>query len=219
MRLRGPVIDAGAASDALDVASFYERLLGWPVVDSAESPAWLERLGVTRPCVYVTFGTEVANFAPFGLVAEAFADFDVDVVMTVGRNLDPDSIRPRPMNVRVEQYLAQRLVLARSSLLVSHAGSGAVLGAASSGIPQLCLPISADQFENADAVVASGSGLSLEPQEVHLDSLRNSIRQLLTHQTFAADARSVANEIAAMPEPAALVAVIQALAAQRANGS
>ena len=35
MRLRGPVIDAGAASDALDVASFYERLLGWPVVDSA----------------------------------------------------------------------------------------------------------------------------------------------------------------------------------------
>src|SRR5206468_1829407 len=83
-----------------------------------ESPAWLERLGVTRPCVYVTFGTEVANFAPFGLVAEAFADFDVDVVMTVGRNLDPDSIRPRPMNVRVEQYLAQRLVLARSSSLL-----------------------------------------------------------------------------------------------------
>jgi predicted enzyme related to lactoylglutathione lyase len=35
IRLRGPVIDAGAADDALNVASFYERLLGWPVVDDA----------------------------------------------------------------------------------------------------------------------------------------------------------------------------------------
>ena len=35
IRLRGPVIDAGVAGDALDLAAFYERLLGWPVVDSA----------------------------------------------------------------------------------------------------------------------------------------------------------------------------------------
>lgn len=35
LRLRGPVIDAGAAADALGLAAFYERLLGWPVVDSA----------------------------------------------------------------------------------------------------------------------------------------------------------------------------------------
>jgi transposase-like protein len=67
-------------------------------VDSAEPPGWLERLGVSRPSVYVTFGTEIANRAPFGFVAEAFADLDVDVVVTVGRNLDPDSIKPRPVN-------------------------------------------------------------------------------------------------------------------------
>jgi predicted enzyme related to lactoylglutathione lyase len=35
IRLRGPVLDAGAAEAALDLASFYERLLGWPIVQSA----------------------------------------------------------------------------------------------------------------------------------------------------------------------------------------
>jgi predicted enzyme related to lactoylglutathione lyase len=35
IRLRGPVLDAGAAAEALDLASFYERLLGWPITQSA----------------------------------------------------------------------------------------------------------------------------------------------------------------------------------------
>jgi predicted enzyme related to lactoylglutathione lyase len=34
IRLRGPVVDA-PATEALDLASFYERLLGWPVIESA----------------------------------------------------------------------------------------------------------------------------------------------------------------------------------------
>lgn len=35
IRLRGPVIDAPAGEDALKLAAFYERLLGWHVVNSA----------------------------------------------------------------------------------------------------------------------------------------------------------------------------------------
>jgi len=35
IHLRGPVIDAPAGEDALALAAFYERLLGWPVTRSA----------------------------------------------------------------------------------------------------------------------------------------------------------------------------------------
>ena len=185
------------------------------VVGDVESPAWLETLGVARPCVYVTFGTEVANFAPIGIVATAFADLDVDAVVTVGRGLDPASIKPHPPNVRVERYVPQRLVLARSSLLVSHVGSGAVLGAAALGMPQLCLPFAADQFENADVVAAAGSGLSLDPHEVDGDSVRDSMLRLLDDQSFRARARSVSDEIAAMPEPSEHVATIELLVERR----
>ena len=34
--LRGPVLDAGAGAEGLALAAFYERFLGWPIVDSAE---------------------------------------------------------------------------------------------------------------------------------------------------------------------------------------
>jgi len=35
IRLRGPVIDAGPTQNALDLASFYEQLLGWAIADQA----------------------------------------------------------------------------------------------------------------------------------------------------------------------------------------
>jgi UDP:flavonoid glycosyltransferase YjiC (YdhE family) len=192
------------------------RPMGFDGVDDGQPPAWLSELGVSRRCVYVTFGTEVGVVAPFGVVAQAFADLDdVDVVLTVGRDHDPDAVAPRPKNVRVERYVPQRQVLERASLLVSHAGSGAVLGGAVRGIPQLCLPIAADQFQNTDSVVASGCGLGLEPHQVNAEAVRDAVRQLLTIESFRARADLVAGEIAAMPEPSQLVPRIERLATQR----
>lgn len=180
-------------------AGLYDDLYLHPFPPSFGPRPWLETIRPIRP-----MGID-------GVVANAFSDLDVDAMLTVGRSLEPDSIKPCPPNVRVEQYLPQRLVLARSSLLVSHAGSGAVLGAASRGIPQLCLPFAADQFENVDVVVASGRGLSLEPREVNGDSVRDSILRLLGDESFRAGAQSVADEIAAMPEPSENVATIEML--------
>jgi UDP:flavonoid glycosyltransferase YjiC (YdhE family) len=192
------------------------RPMGFDGVDDGQPPPWLSELGTSRKCVYVTFGTEVGAVAPYGAVAQAFADLeDVDVVLTVGREGDPDAITPRPPNVRVERYVSQRQALERASLLVSHAGSGAVLGGAARGVPQLCLPIAADQFQNTDAVVGSGCGLGLEPHQVSAEAVRDAVRQLLSIESFRARAHLVAGEIAAMPEPSQIVPRIEMLANQR----
>ncbi len=189
------------------------RPVGFDGVDTVVPPDWLEGFGASRPGAYVTFGTEIAALAPFDVAVNAFEGVDIDVLVTVGRDLDPDSLGSRPPNVRVERYVPQRLALTNSSLLVSHAGSGAVLGAAAHGIPQLCLPMAADQFDNADAVAAAGSGLSLDPHEVNVDSVHRSIRRLLDG-SFEAPVRAVAWEIAEMPEPDACVGRIHALFAR-----
>jgi UDP:flavonoid glycosyltransferase YjiC (YdhE family) len=170
------------------------------------APSWLEELRRKRPCVYVNFGTEVAGFAPIHDVLEAVAPLDVDALLTVGPAIDPGSVERPPTNVRIERYIPQRFVLARSALLVSHAGSGAMLGAASRGIPQLCLPIAVDQFENADFVSAAAIGLTLEPHEVEPTTLRDAIQRLLDDPSFMDRANSIANEIAAMPPPSSHVA-------------
>jgi UDP:flavonoid glycosyltransferase YjiC (YdhE family) len=172
------------------------------------APDWLGELGRDRPCVYVTFGTEVARFAPMRDVLEAVAPLDVDAVLTVGEAIEPDSLEPTPTNIRIERYIPQRFVLARSALVVSHAGSGAMLGAAGHGIPQLCLPIAADQFENADFVSAAAIGLALEPHEVEPTTVRDAIQRLLSDQSFSDRATTIADEIATMPPPASHIATI-----------
>jgi UDP:flavonoid glycosyltransferase YjiC (YdhE family) len=184
------------------------RPIGFDGAVEQDAPSWLSELGHNRPCVYVTFGTEVAGFAPFRDVLEAVAPLDVDAVLTVGEAIDPDSLEPKPTNVRIERYIPQRFVLARSALLVSHAGSGAMLGAASRGIPQLCLPIAADQFENADFISAAGIGLTLEPDDVEPSTVGDAIQRLLDDQSFTERAKSVADEIVTMPTPSSHVATI-----------
>jgi UDP:flavonoid glycosyltransferase YjiC (YdhE family) len=181
--------------------------------DEAAAPDWLGSVGAERPLVYVTFGTEIAAFAPTTDVVEAVGRLDVDAVLTVGPRREPDSIGDRPDNLRVQRYVPQRAVLARAALLIAHAGSGAVLGAAARGIPQLCLPVAADQFENADAVAASGAGLMLEPHEVTAEAVVDAATALLTEPTFATAASRVADEIAAMPHPAELVGRVEAVVA------
>jgi UDP:flavonoid glycosyltransferase YjiC (YdhE family) len=188
------------------------RPLGFDGAIDAAPPRWLASLGRDRPLVYVTFGTEIPGLAPIGAVVEAIGRFDVDAVLTVGTRLDPARIGDPPPNVRVERYVPQRLLLSRAAMLVSHAGSGAVLGAAAAGIPQLCLPVGADQFENADAVAASGAGLALEPDDVSPDAVAAAVARLISEDVFARASSGLAAEIAAMPHPAEHVPRLEALA-------
>ena len=176
------------------------------------APAWTAPLGSERPCLYVTFGTEFAARAPFPAVLAAVDDLDADVVITVGPRLEPTGLGPVPKNVRVEQYVPQRFVLARSAAVVSHGGSGAVLGAAERGLPHLCLPLGADQFDNADAVSRSGAGLMLEPHEIDESTLRPAIEHIVRDGDTRAAAAAIAGEIGAMPPPHELVGAIEALA-------
>jgi calicheamicin 3'-O-methyl-rhamnosyltransferase len=95
--------------------------------------------------------------------------------------------------------------------VASHAGSGTVLGALALGIPQLCLPQAADQFLNAAAVARAGAGLVIPPEEVDAAGVGDAIRRLLDDSSFRVQTRRVAEEIASMPSPEAVVAVLQTL--------
>jgi UDP:flavonoid glycosyltransferase YjiC (YdhE family) len=180
---------------------------------STDDPrAWVDRLGVERPLVYVTFGTEFSPQAPFGGLVPALGRLDADVVITLGGRVDPASLPAAGSNVRIERFVPQRALLERASLVVSHAGSGTVLGAAARGVPQLCLPLGADQFDNAAAVATAGVGIAVPPGDRTADELASAMLRLLAQPPVAATGR-VAAEIAAMPPPTDLVDTITRLAA------
>ena len=101
--------------------------------------------------VYFTLGT-VFNLESGDLFTRVLAglqELPVEVVVTVGRQIDPAELGPQPPHVRVERFVPQADILARCSAVVSHGGSGSVLGALAHGLPQVLIPMGADQPLNA----------------------------------------------------------------------
>lgn len=160
------------------------------------------------PLVYLTLGT-VQNRAPIlPTVAAALGELAVKVLVTVGPDGDPDALAALPANVQVERWVDQDAVLARCSVVVSHAGSGTFLGALAVGRPQLCLPLAADQFRNAAGGARSGAALVLAPEQVTAHAVTEAVTRLLADDGFRQRARVVAAEMADMPSPAEVVDVL-----------
>ena len=166
--------------------------------------------GEAPPLVYLTLGT-VQNRAPvLPTVAAAIAGLPVRLLVTVGPDGDPESLGDLPDSVQVERWVDQEEVLTRCSIVVSHAGSGTFLGALAAGRPQLCLPLAADQFRNAQGGARSGAALVLTPAEVTAESVAEAVTRLIADDAFAQRARAVSTEIAAMPSPADVVELVVA---------
>jgi UDP:flavonoid glycosyltransferase YjiC (YdhE family) len=175
------------------------------------APDWLLELP-ERPTVYVTLGTVHNDLSVFRLLLDAFATVDCNVVATIGRNNDPAKLAPLPDNARVERYISQGLVLPHTAVVVSHGGSGSTLAALAYGLPILFVPQGADQFENAAHVQALGAGVRLVPDELTVPAARAALESLLGDPSYREWAQKVAAEIAAMPDPSAVVPALLPLA-------
>ncbi len=154
-----------------------------------------------RPLVYVTLGT-VFNAESGDLLArlvEGVRDMPVDVIATVGPQLDSAELGPQPGNVRIERFVDQWSLLPRCSLVVSHAGSGTVYGALAHGLPMLLLPMGADQPFNAMRCEGLGAAWILEPTEQTPTTIRDAATRVLSDESFGKAAQRVAAEISALP--------------------
>lgn len=174
-------------------------------------PAIEDALASGIPLVHVTFGT-VSNRAPvFDAAVTAASRLDAVVLVTVGPSGDPAAFADHGPHVHVERFVAQSLVMPHVAVLASHAGSGTVLAAFEHAVPQLCLPQAADQFRNASAVVASGSGAALT-DGAEPDRIEGLLRHLLDDREVRDAAASIAAEIRAMPSADEAARAVLALA-------
>lgn len=176
-------------------------------------PAWMGDLAPV-PTVYVSLGTIFGDLEVFSAVLEGLRDEDLNVVVTVGAGNDPAALGPQPDNVHVEPFVAQSLLLPHCQAVVNQGGT-AILPILAHGLPLLVLPRGANQFHNADAVVAAGAGRRLLPAEVTAGTVRHGVRRLLDDPSYRRGAGRVAAELAAMPGPADAVPLLERLAEQR----
>jgi UDP:flavonoid glycosyltransferase YjiC (YdhE family) len=176
------------------------------------APAWAAGLR-DAPTVYFTLGT-VFNMESGDLFMRVLAglrDLPVTVVVTVGRDVDPAEFGPQPANVRVERYIPQSELLPHCSLVVSHGGSGSVVGALAHGLPMVLIPIGADQPHNAARCQAVGVARVLDPVLATPTMVREAVSTVLAEPAYRRAAERIRDEIAALPGPAHAVTLLERL--------
>jgi UDP:flavonoid glycosyltransferase YjiC (YdhE family) len=178
-------------------------------------PGWVASLP-DRPTIYATLGTisggTAKGAAVFGATLAALRDEAINLILTVGRNVDPAQFGPQPGHVHIERFIPQTPLLPHCDLLVNHGGFHTATGALAAGLPQVLIPLETDQTVNAACCAALGVGRVLGPQERTAEALRAAVLDVLADPTYRANAAGVRDAIATLPGPEHAVALLERLA-------
>ncbi len=189
-----------------------------PATRGDEPPPWT-RARPGAPTVYFTLGTiynmECGDL--FARVLAGLADLPVNALVTVGQHIDPAEFGPQPDHVRVERFVPQESVLPWCDLVISHGGSGSVVGTLTHGLPTVLLPLGADQPYNARRCDALGVGVALDPVTLTASTVHDAVSQVLAGPGYRAAAARLRDEIAALPEPGDLVPLLESLTTEKAD--
>ncbi|MET9022413.1 nucleotide disphospho-sugar-binding domain-containing protein [Actinopolymorpha sp. NPDC004070] len=165
------------------------------------------------PLVYFTLGTEFNTESGdlFSRVLAGLGQLPVTTVATVGVHVDPAELGPQPPNVRVRQYVPQGELLPTCDLVVSHGGSGTVIGALAHGVPCLLIPLGADQPHNAARCAALGAGEVFDPLSLTPETMRSAASAMLSDPRYRQAAEAVRREVADLPGPESAVPLLERL--------
>ena len=163
--------------------SVWDRPIDW------QTPGWLAEVPQGKPLVYVSLGTVFnTRLSVFRKIIRALGQLDVFGLVAAGPGCPPDLFSAVPSNVRIESYIPQTVLQAepktRPALVISHGGVNTVLTALSDGIPLLCIPLGADQPDNAQRCVDAGVGLRLDRRLLTAARLKRAIHTLLSQDFF-----------------------------------
>jgi MGT family glycosyltransferase len=163
--------------------------------------------------VLASLGT-VFNKTPGGLEAiiEALAEEEVNVIVAIGRDQDPDRFGPQPDQVRLEPYVAQPLLLERCDAFITHGGFNSVKEALSAGVPMVVVPISADQPYSAERCAALGLGRWVRAEDRTPEAIRAALQDVLSQPSYRAAAGAFHAEMMALPGPGKVVELLEDLA-------
>jgi MGT family glycosyltransferase len=123
-------------------------------------------------------------------ILEAVSEFpEMQVVLTVGRNLNPSDLGPIPSNTIAVRIAPQIELLKRAALCITHAGLNTALEALAQGVPMVAIPIGYDQPGVAARIAYHGVGEFVEIGNLTARHLSELIAKVKANQSYRDKAR------------------------------
>ena len=144
-----------------------------------------------KPLIYASMGTLVnGQNSVYRTILEAVGEFpEMQVVLSVGRNLDPGDLEPIPSNTIVVRTAPQIELLKLAAHCVTHAGLNTVLETLGQGVPMVAIPVGFDQPGVAGRIAYHGVGEFVEAGNLTARHLSQLIAKLRANPNYRDNAR------------------------------
>jgi zeaxanthin glucosyltransferase len=153
-----------------------------------------------NPLIYASMGT-LLNGSPqvFKVILEAVAKLpEVQVVLSVGKNVGIDNLQPIPPNAIVVERAPQLELLQHAQLCLTHAGLNTALEALAQGVPMVAVPVGFDQPGVAARIAHHGVGEFVRMDEkLTVELLTGLIRKVMGDPMYRQRANDFKQVIAA----------------------
>ncbi|WP_327278565.1 glycosyl transferase (plasmid) [Streptomyces sp. NBC_01224] len=158
-----------------DVVTFVGPCLG----DRSDQGSWTRPAGVGK-VLLVSLGSAYTHQVEFyRQCLAAFGDLDGwHVVLQIGKHTDAKELGDIPSNVEVHNWVPQLAILEQADAFVTHAGMGGSSEGLYTGVPMIAVPQGAEQFGNADQLVALGVARRLDTADATAEALRTALLEL-----------------------------------------
>jgi zeaxanthin glucosyltransferase len=104
---------------------------------------------------------------------------ELQVALSVGKNVNLDDLGPIPSNVIVVCTAPQIELLKRAALCITHAGLNTVLESLGQGVPMVAIPIGYDKPGTAARIAHRSVGEFLELEDLTVERLQGLIQKVL----------------------------------------
>jgi MGT family glycosyltransferase len=156
----------------------------------ATEPFPWERL-TDKPLVYASLGTLVNGLDKVyrHILKAAEPLEDVQLVLSIGKNIRQEDLGPVPVNTIVVRSAPQIELLKRAALCITHAGLNTVLESLAKGVPMVAIPIGYDQPGTAARIAHHGVGELIELEDLTTDGLSHRIQRVLRNPRYRSRAQ------------------------------
>jgi zeaxanthin glucosyltransferase len=150
-----------------------------------------------QPLIYASMGTILnGQVDVFRTIVAALAKHkDLQMVLSVGDQIDPKQIGPVPNNAIIVKRAPQLELLKQTSVCITHAGLNTVLESLAQGVPQVAIPVAYDQPGVGARIAAKQTGIVTSLDKLTADHLSTLLNEVLNDSTYRDNARKLQKAI------------------------
>jgi zeaxanthin glucosyltransferase len=150
-----------------------------------------------EPLIYASMGTILnGQVEVFRTLAAGVAKHKgVQLVLSIGDQLEPEQIGPVPSSAIVVKRAPQLELLKLASVCITHSGLNTVLESLAQGVPQVAIPVTFDQPGIAARIAYHKTGVVSSLERLTAANLATILGEVLSDATYGDNARRIQKAI------------------------